>query len=368
MATPARLNQRIRILFAIDSLVRGGTELQLAGLIERLDRERFEPWLLTIRETDANLVPRGCRHLQWMVPSLASPQGIRACVKLSRILRDQDISVVQTYFQDSTLLAGIGAWLARVPVRIACFRDMGFWRTGLQDLSMRLACGRMTDFIANAGVVRDRFVQTLRIDAREFHVIPNGVDVDALPFIPHAGCVTDIGIVGNMTRRVKRLDLFIRAAAILSPMWPQVRWHVIGDGELLPGIRALAHELGVGERVVFAGRVSDVADYLGRLQIGVLCSDSEGLSNAVIEYMLRGAAVVATAVGGNTELIRDGFNGLLVPAGDPAALAAAIRRVVEDDGLRHRLADAARADAEASYGWARCVAAHQDLWASRCGA
>lgn len=353
---------RIRILFAIDSLIRGGTELQLAGLVARLDRQCYDPWLLTIRPSDPALVPEGCRHLPWHVPKLASPAGLHALWQLVRLLRRERIGVVQTYFPDSTLLAGAAARLARVPLRIACFRDMGFWSTRAQDLSLRFVYAGMSDFIANAAVVRAHFVDRYGLDARRVHVIRNGVDAQSLRYVAHGCDVCHIGIVGNMTREVKRTDLFVRAAALVSARYPGIRWHIIGDGHLRGRLETLATELGVLDKLVFAGRIDNVSAYLERLQIGVLCSDSEGLSNAVIEYMFKGTAVVATAVGGNLELVSDGETGLLVPRGDARALADAILRLIEDPALRLRLAQAARARVEAAFSWQRCLAEHDAIY------
>src|SRR5690606_19591897 len=160
-----------------------------------------------------------------------------------------------------------------------------------------------------ADLVKKYFSGTFALDASKIEVIRNGVDVESLAFIRHRGSVTDIGIVGNVNREVKRTDLFIRAAVLVAQNYPGVRWHVIGDGPLRGGLESLARELGIADKVIFAGRISDVPGYLDRIQIGVLCSDSEGLSNALIEYMFKGAVPVVTAVGGNPELVSDGVTG-----------------------------------------------------------
>ena len=92
----------------------------------------------------------------------------------------------------------------------------------------------------------------------------------------------------------------------------------------------------------FFGSVNDVPEFLGRLKIAVLCSRSEGLSNALLEYMAAGRAIVATAVGGNIELIKNGVHGLLFPPGDTVRLAAAIDRLLTDEALARRLGESAR--------------------------
>ncbi len=118
--------QPVKILYCIDNLLRGGTELQLIGLIERLNPEEYAPYLLTIRASDPALTPKNCTHLAWNVSSLFSISGALALIKLIWFLRTEKISIVQTFFQDSTLFGGLAAFIARVPVRLACFRDLGF--------------------------------------------------------------------------------------------------------------------------------------------------------------------------------------------------------------------------------------------------
>jgi len=350
------------ILFCIDTLVRGGTELQLTGLIDRLDRRRFRPHLLTLRPTPAELVPADCPHLAWDVPRLLAPGGLAALARLVRLLRRENMAVVQTFFQDSTLFGGTAARLAGVPVRLACFRDLGFWRTRRQTLLLHRVYPHMTGFLCNAGVVRDNFVEHDGLDPTDITVIPNGVDTAALPWVEHAGPTRHIGLVGNLTRPVKRTDLFLAAAGRVAREHPEVTWHIVGDGQLRPELEAQACREGLADRVVFAGRVADVAGYLERLEVGVLCSDSEGFSNALLEYMFKGCAAVATDVGGNSEAITHEQTGLLVPPDDVEALASAMSRLVKAVPLRQTLARAARAQVAAVFSWDACVTDHMAFY------
>lgn len=351
-----------KILYVIDSLARGGTELQLVGLIERLDRRRFRPHLLTLRETDTALNPSDCPHLAWRVPRLLSAGGVGAVWRLSRLLRRERFDVVQTFFQDATIFGGVAARLAGTPGRLACFRDLGFWRTRGQELLLHRVYPLMTGYLANAEVVKRHFCERDGLAADRVRVIPNGVDVAALPWVEHSGPTTDIGIVGNLNRRVKRTDLFLRAAGSVGREFPQITWHVVGDGRFRAEYEALARSEGIAERTVFAGRLDDAPAYLARLQVGVLCSDSEGLSNALLEYMLRGCVPVATRVGGNPEAVTDGVTGLLTPPDDAPALASALRRLVVDPALRRALAAAARREAAARFSWESCVRAHEEIY------
>jgi glycosyltransferase involved in cell wall biosynthesis len=170
-------------------------------------------------------------------------------------------------------------------------------------------------------------------------------------------------LVGNLNRPVKRADLFLRAAARVAQRHPELCWQVVGDGELRPGLEKLAHELGLEARVEFLGRRSDVPDLLAEAAISVNCSDSEGFSNAVLESMLAGCAVVGTDNGGNGDLITHGETGMLVPTGDAEALATAICGLIDAPDQRRRLVERARQHVAAEFDWERAVAAHQDLYA-----
>jgi len=354
--------KRIPVLFGIDAMARGGTELQLSGLIDRLDRTRFAPHLLTLRNREASLVPTDCAHLDVRVSTLVSPHATRELVRTVRYLRCHRIAVVQTFFQDSTLFGGLAARLAGVPLRLVSFRDLGFWRTPGQETALRAVYRLANGFVANSAAVRDHFCERDRLDPARFTVIPNGLDVARFTFRPPEDRPRVVGILGNLNRTVKRIDLFVESAGLLAPRYPDVRWEVVGDGHLRPELEARAAALGLGDRMVFHGQLAGVEGVLGRWDVGVLCSDTEGFSNALLEYMLSGCAAVATDVGGNREAIHHDATGVLVPPGDAPALAAGLERLLSVDGLARRLAVVARTEAERRYSWEACVAAHEALY------
>jgi glycosyltransferase involved in cell wall biosynthesis len=131
--------------------------------------------------------------------------------------------------------------------------------------------------------------------------------------------------------------------------FPHVVFEVAGDGEQRGELERLHAKLGLGERFILRGSVADVPGFLRTLDVAVLPSHSEGMSNALLEYLAAGRAVVATAVGANPALVRDGESGLLVPPGDDAALADAMIRLLEDPALAVRLGVAARRRVAAEY-------------------
>src|SRR5690606_8078409 len=115
------------------------------------------------------------------------------------------------------------------------------------------------------------------------------------------------GVVGmvSMLRPEKRVELFIEAARRLVERRPELRFEIAGDGPERPRLEALANRYNLQNQVVFRGVVDRVTEFLDTIDVGVLCSDTEGLSNAIVEYMAAGLPIVATAVGGNLELLKD---------------------------------------------------------------
>jgi len=362
------VSKRVGILYCIDSLPpTGGTEQQLAGLLERLDRDGFSPHLCTLRPGQPlRELPADVPHLSLDVSKLLSGQAWRESRRFAAYVREHGIDVVQTFFQDATVFGLWAARLAGVPIRLASFRDLGFWRTPRVEFLMRRSYPLATAFVVNSAAVRDHFAAADGLDPRRFHVIPNGLDVTAFTYDSGRDEPPRVVQVGNLNREVKRGDLFIRACREVADQCPDTRWQLVGDGELRPAYEALARELGVADRVEFLGRRADVAAVLRGAAVGVNCSDSEGFSNAVLESMLAGCAVAATANGGNSELIADGQDGLLVPVGDAAALGQAVARLVNDTELAMRLARRARERVEREFAWETCVSRHQEIYHGLC--
>jgi glycosyltransferase involved in cell wall biosynthesis len=140
---------------------------------------------------------------------------------------------------------------------------------------------------------------------------------------------------------VKRLDRLLVAAAVAARAVPKVRLYIVGDGCSRASLEAQAAALGMADRTVFAGWTADTPNWYAAADIVALTSDNEGTPLSLIEAAAAGRAVVATDVGGVADVVADGETGIVVPAGDEAALAAALIRLARDSELRDRLGAAA---------------------------
>jgi glycosyltransferase involved in cell wall biosynthesis len=347
----------------IDELTTAGTETQLVALLDNLDRDRVQPYLCLLRGEDARsraLEPGDCPVLRLDVRSFRHPHTLQAAWRLARFLRRERIDVFQVYFPESTYFGVPVAWLAGVPHILRTRNNLGYWMTPWHRRLGRW-CDRLAGgLVANCAACRQAVLQDEGLDPQRVVVLENGVDLSRFPIskiLLHEKsplAVRRVGVTANL-RPVKGLDVFVQAAAAVARGHPGVRFAVAGEGPLRPALERQAQELGLGDRFVLLGEVKDIPDFLCGLDVAVLPSRSEGMSNALLEYMAAGKAIVATAAGGNTRLIDDGAHGLLVPPGDAAALARAIARLLEDAKLSQRLAAAARQRVEESYSRAAMV-------------
>jgi glycosyltransferase involved in cell wall biosynthesis len=148
---------------------------------------------------------------------------------------------------------------------------------------------------------------------------------------------------------VKNIDGLMRAATRVLERFPNAVFEIAGEGEQRAALEQLHTQLGLGDRFVLRGSVTDVPAFLRSIDLAVLPSHSEGMSNALLEYIAAGLPVVATDVGANAKLIEHGVSGLIVPPRDESALAEAVVRLLEDPSLAARFGAAARQRVEQDY-------------------
>jgi glycosyltransferase involved in cell wall biosynthesis len=242
---------------------------------------------------------------------------------------------------------------------------------GYQALADR-ALARLTDrAIAVSGSTRAFLVRERHVPEERVRLIWNGAPLDEFAPVPREralrvrrelGLPDDAPLVGAIGRLSEQkghrhlLDAFA-----LLPGELNARLLIAGDGDLLEPLRRQALELGIAERVCFAGHRSDVPELLGAVDVLCLASLYEGTPLTLFEAMAAGKPVVATSVDGCRELIEDGKNGLLVPPQDAPALAQALSRVLADAALRRSLGETALA-ASRRYDVAECVRQIQRLY------
>lgn len=188
------------------------------------------------------------------------------------------------------------------------------------------------------------------------HVVYYGIDLDRF-VAARPSLVEDGPVIGNVARLVpqKGQRTIVEAAPLILERHPRARFVLVGDGESRAELKQAVAADGLSDRFRFLGERDDVPGLLASFDVFVLPSRFEGLCYAVIEAQAAGVPVVATPVGGVRENVRDGETGIVVPPDEPAALAAAVNRLLDDPAEARRLADAARDRALSRYAVARMV-------------
>lgn len=271
------------------------------------------------------------------------------------------------------------AWAARVPLRVHSehgwdVNDLGGVSRANQRLR-RLYGPGVHRFVALSRAIESYLTGPVGFAPARVQRICNGVDTQR--FAPRADAPADwpyrrgehlvIGAVGRMQAVKDPMNLveaFLRLRELCPADAPRLRLVMLGGGPLLDAARGRLAEAGAAAQAWLPGDRTDVAALLPQFDIFALPSQAEGISNTLLEAMACGCAPVATAVGGNPELVDDGGNGLLVPASDSQALAQALARLVGEPALRERLAQASLARARAEFSLDGMVSAYGALYAS----
>jgi L-malate glycosyltransferase len=337
----------IKVAFIIDSIYSptAGTEKQLLLLLNALSRDVVEPCLFCLHSSPwLENAFTACPWVNLDIASLKSVNTPARILQFRAILRRHNIDVIQTHFIDSNYAGILAAKLAGVKAIISTRRGMPYWRNPFELFLLRILNRAVDVFVANSQWSASSYGAAEGIPPDKMKIIYNGINIADFPIdddvraASRAQLEVDsntriVGIVANL-RPIKRIDVFLRAAARIKSQSRNVRFIVVGEGEARNELMALAGELGLQSDVTFMGQREDIPRLLSAFDIGVLSSQSESLSNSIIEYSAASLPVVCTDVGGAKETIVDGATGFLVPPGDADVLADRIVRLLANPSMR----------------------------------
>jgi sugar transferase (PEP-CTERM/EpsH1 system associated) len=358
----------------------GGLENGVVNLIDRLPGWRHAVLALTEVTSFRERVRR--RDVEYIALHKAPGHAWRLYPALWRTIRRLKPDVVHTRNLAALEVQPV-AWAARVPLRV--HGEHGRDVDDLDGSSRKYRWLRrayrpfVQRYVALSRDLADYLVQQVHVPAARVTQIVNGVDSERFrPAVGGraaiAGCPFDgadlwlVGTVGRM-QAVKDQTLLVRAFVLALQRDPalaaRLRLVLVGDGPLREACVALLREARLDHLAWVAGARDDVADVMRGLDCFVLPSLAEGVSNTILEAMASGLPVIATAVGGNPELIDDGRSGELVPAGDACALAQAIASLARDPARAAAYGRAARAQIESRFSLRSMVAAYQGVYESK---
>jgi glycosyltransferase involved in cell wall biosynthesis len=344
----------VPVLMMVRALDLGGTERQLTEMARALAPARFQVHVGSFHTSGfraRELWKAGIPVVEFPVRSFARPGAIRGALAVGRYLNDHRIRLVHTFDVPLNMFGVPVARFFRTPAVVSsqrAFRDLtpGFQRQIL----------RLTDRIVDAVVVNCRAVARDMIERDGtprslIHWCPNGIDTSVFyPAAPRpegpptelAGAALVIGCICAL-RPEKNLSLLLEAFRRVRALRPGLRLAIVGSGPELPALEERRRELGLEHDCLFVPATGEPASWYRAMDIFVLPSRSEALSNSLMEAMACGCAVAASNVGGNPELVTAGETGLLFEPGDAEDLTDAVRTLILDDTLRADFSAAAAA-------------------------
>jgi glycosyltransferase involved in cell wall biosynthesis len=336
------------VLLMAYELDQGGSERQLTEIAKALDRSRFEPHVGCFRPEGLRgreLKDAGIPIVHVRVRSFASPSAITGAWQLAQYIRRHKIRLVHTYDYPTTVFA--------VPVaRFLTPAIVASSTRGHRELvpGHYLKLVRMTDhlvktIVVNCEFLRRHLIHDENVASNRIELCYNGVDLEEFRprYSPRpAALPPDALVIGVVCvlRPEKGLFTLLKAFAEIRGLNPNLKLAIVGSGQIRDRLEAEARMLGIWEDCIFAPATKDVADWLRAIDIFVLPSLTEALSNSLMEAMACGCCVVASNVGGNPELVHDAENGFLFEPRDTAGLSKVLRKLVEDEFLRQHLAAA----------------------------
>ena len=361
-----------RILHVIKGLARGGAEQLLVNQAPYLDRSHFDYEIAYLLPDHGALVGE-LERAGLQVHCLHGARGAGWVTRLRRLVRERGIDLVHDHSPYAAIGTRLG--LPRSGPRLV-YTEHSVWEfyhraTYWGNL---LTYSRCDHVFAVSDHVRAsiRYPKLFRfLSMPPVETLYHGLDPAAVARWQSSDGVREefgipadvplVGTVGNF-RVGKGHAILLEAAVRVREAIPEVRFLLVGHGPLESQMRLRARELDLDGTVVFAGARDDAPRVTGAFDLFALPSLSEGLAIALIEAMALGRPAVVTGVGGLTEVVDDGQQGVVVNAGDPDALADAIVALLRDDDLRRELGEAARLRA-ADFDIRKSVNRHEEVYA-----
>ena len=363
-----------RVLQFIGSFHQGGTERQAVSLTRLLKQDgEFDVFVATMNKEGVlldQIESLGLPEIsEFKLTSFFNSNFVRQVRLCAKYLKDNRIDVVHTHDFYTNVFGMAAASLAGIDARIASKRETGGMRSQAQEFVEKLAFGRAKAIVVNAAAVRFHLMDR-GISAAKVRIIYNGLDISRFENIADADTFglpagrRFITLVANLRHAVKNVPMLFRAAQAVAARVPDADFVIAGEGELESAFKSQARELGVGERVHFIGRCTDVPALLAASYACVLTSTAEGFSNSILEYMAAGKPVVATNVGGASEAVVDGKTGYLIESDDDAALAERLITLLGDGELARSFGAEGRHVAGEKFSLAAQLSATKELYRS----
>jgi len=345
---------KIKILYLTTSSQMAGAEKMLFELVQRINREKFEVLVCTIKgDNDGLLLNLKKKKIQVRALHIKSKWQFLKVVWLFKIIKDLKPDILQSFLFFDNLLARIFGRLCKVPVVISGQRNVETQRSSIRNFLDKITLPLADFVISNTRAGKKILIEREKVNPKKIIVIPNGIDLQKIPpflnkkernkkikemFQVSSFKFQVVGFVGYLTEQ-KGLEYLLEAFSQLRE--EDAFLLIIGDGPCFQKLKIKAQELKIDKKALFLGYKKDVLNYLRLFDIFCLPSLWEGQPNVILEAMGCGLPIVATRVGGVQEMIKDKKNGILVPPANSKALFRAIELLLKNESLRRKMGQAA---------------------------
>ncbi|MBU0477434.1 glycosyltransferase [bacterium] len=349
------MKKLVRILRIVPSLEMGGVERTLTSVLPRLDKTKYKVYVCCLFRRDKlanDIESLGIPIIKFRMRARLDFDGryIGGIVRLAALIRRMKIDIVHTHLYRANLAGRIAAKLAVVPVIIANEHNIDSWKKFPQRLSDRVLAGITNKIIAVSEAVKDFYVKKIGISEDKIITIYNGVDIPKFQTYVNInkkreefGIKSDDKVITTIGRlhQQKGHVCFLKAAQIIGKKNLNVKFLIVGDGPLKKQLRSMSEDLEISKNVIFAGLREDIPQILAMSDISVLTSLREGFSITILESMAAGKPVVVTDVGGNSEVVKHGETGFIIPPQSPEDLALYSLNLINNQELAKKMGEEA---------------------------
>ncbi len=363
----------IPIGIVIGQLSYGGAEKQqVYELVTRLDKERFRPTVFCLSESDE---PYGRKirkqNISVYLLKRRSSFDVPRLLKLAYLLRKEKIELVHSILYVATAYSYLACKLAGIKRLIPSILGYEKRESAIIRMFNRLAINSSKKIITNSLDLKNYLVKYIKADASKIITIPNGIDIDLFNKRMDKNLIRrNIGIepkhkvVGIISKdsRAKNVSLFIEAAKSLLEQTNNICFVLIGMGLDNKKKEKWLNGFPLKDKFFFLGTREDIPELLSILDIFALTSISEGLPNVIMEAMAAGKPVIATDVGGCSELISNGKTGFLVPSNDKNELTKTLRIMLRNEKKTHSMGSAGRNFIKTNFSMNKMVRQTQGLY------
>lgn len=344
------MNHPIKLAYLLPGLKVGGLEKMVISLVSGLDRRKYYPAIVCF-DTKGELA--GEVEAQGIEVFLAKRrQGIDYfyALRLAKFLKKQNTDLLHAHNCTAFFYGTLAARLARIPI-VYTEHDRDFpperriaWLNKILSLIVE-------QVITVSDLLKGCLIKYESFNANKIKTIHNGVDptpfslsLDRKKYIDELGLEDASPLIGIVARldRLKNHKLLLDAMQDIANEIPTVKLLIIGDGPTRKNLEEQADRGGLQNNILFLGMRGDVSNLLLLIDLFVLCSLSEGMPLALIEAMAAGKPIVATNVGGVSEIVRNGINGILVEPTNPAFLAKAILQILKNKDILRTMGENGR--------------------------